>query len=171
VAAAASLIEGRVCKFSLAAEVLMRFGELRLRVTGSSMIPGLWPADLVTIRSTSSSELSRGDIVLFFRDRRFFVHRVLDVSAGGLLTRGDSVPASDPPVSPDELLGRVVSITGAGGTRAVSQLGVVGRLVAFAARRSTVARNLLLRWNARYRRLVRSFPVPAGFRPEAAWPY
>jgi len=171
VAAAASAIEGRVSKLSLAAEVLLRFGELRLRVTGSSMIPALWPGDLVTIRSTPSSELSRGDIVLFFRDRRFFVHRVLDVSAGSLLTRGDSVLASDPPVSPDELLGRVVSITGARGTRAVSQLGVAGRLVAFAARRSTVARNLLLRWNARYRRLVRSFPVTAGFRPEAAWPY
>jgi len=171
VAAAASAIEGRVSKLSLAAEVLMRFGELRLRVTGSSMIPALWPGDLVTIRSTPSSELSCGDIVLFFRDRRFFVHRVLDVSAGSLLTRGDSVVSSDSPVSPDELLGRVVSITGACGTRAVSQLGAVGRLVAFAARRSTVARNLLLRWNARYRRLVRSFPVTAGFRPEATWPY
>jgi len=156
-------------KYDLASEVLQRFGQLRLRVTGASMLPAVWPGDVVTIHRSRFSEVSRGDLVLFFRDRRFFVHRVLEVSGHSLLTRGDSVLGPDPPVSPDELLGRVVSITGAGGTRAPSQLGAVGYLVARAARHSTFVSNMLLRLHARYRQVLRSAPVTAMSGPEAVW--
>lgn len=158
------------CKCGLAAEVLRRFGQLRLRVTGASMLPAIWPGDVVTIHSVQLSDVSRGDLVLFFRGQRFFVHRVLDVSGDSLLTRGDSVLSPDPPVHSDELLGRVVSITGAGGLRAPSQLGVIGSLVALATGHSTLVCNILLRLYARYRQLLRAATVSAMFRQEAVWP-
>lgn len=156
-------------KYDLASEVLQRFGQLRLRVTGASMLPAIWPGDVVTIRSSRLSDVSAGDLVLFQRDRRFFVHRVLEMSGNSLLTRGDSVLGPDPPVSSAELLGRVVSITSAGTTRPPSQLGAVGYLVALAARHSTFVCNMLLRLHAWYRQILRTVPVAAGSRREAVW--
>jgi len=163
-----SVIRARTqaCKCSLAAEVLRRFGQLRLRVTGASMLPAIWPGDVVTIRSVWLSDVSRGDLVLFFRGRRFLVHRVWDVLEDSLLTRGDSVLGPDLPVSSKELLGRVVSITGTGGTRMPSRLGAIRSLVALAARHSTPVCNILLRLHARYRQRLRA---TAQFPPEAAW--
>ena len=157
------------CKCGLASEVLRRFGALRLRVTGASMLPSIWPGDVVTIRSSRLPEVSRGDVVLFFRDGRFFVHRVLGVSADRLLTRGDSLPGPDPPVTSDELLGRIVSIAGVGATRAPSRLGSLTYLVARAASHSTLFCNVLLRLHALYRQLLRAVAFTAVFRPEAAW--
>ena len=154
------------CKCGLAAEVLRRFGQLRLRVTGASMLPAVWPGDIVTVHSVRLPDVSRGDLVLFFRGQRFLVHRVLNVSDDGLQTRGDSVLGPDPPVHSDELLGRVVSITGAGGPRTPSQLGVTGSLVALAARHSTRVCNILLRLHALYRQVSWATAV---FPPEAAW--
>ena len=161
--------EDQPSKCSLAAEVLRRFGQLRLRVTGASMLPSIWPGDVVAVCSSSLNQISRGDVVLFFRDRRFVVHRVVEVSGDRLLTRGDSVLGPDTPVSSDELLGRVVSITGAGDTRKPARLGVAGRLLAWALRRSTVISNLLLGLHAAYRERRQSLPVTVVFPPEAAW--
>ncbi len=159
----------QACKRELASEVLRRFGQLRLQVSGASMLPSVWPGDVVTICNSQLCEVRRGDIVLFYRDRRFFMHRVLDVSADRLLTRGDSVISPDPPVRSDELLGRVVSIASGAVVRAPSQLGAIGRLLAFAARHSTTFCNLLLRRYPLYRRLLRTLPVAAVTTPEAAW--
>src|SRR2546425_2667615 len=80
-------------KQSLAIEVLRRFGEARLRVTGSSMLPTVWPGDLVAVRRQSIGEIRRGHVVLFVRDGRFFAHRVVGKIRRQdrtlLVTRGD----------------------------------------------------------------------------------
>lgn len=103
----------------LAQEVVRTFGEVRLRVFGTSMVPSILPGDLVSIRQASLYEISPGEVVLFLRKGRLFVHRVVDRSVAGtadssgefcLITRGDRLRHSDPPVSAAELLGRVVSI-------------------------------------------------------------
>lgn len=57
-----------------------------------------------------SDAVSEGDIVLYHRDRRFFVHRVVardQAKSAGFVTRGDAMPVRDPPVSECDLLGRV----------------------------------------------------------------
>jgi signal peptidase I len=101
-------------KFSLAAEALRSFGRLNLRVTGTSMLPALWPNDLLTIESVPSESLRTGDLALFSRDERFFVHRVIKKMAFAgkvlLITRGDAQPHADPPILGDGLLGRVVKV-------------------------------------------------------------
>lgn len=102
-------MEAHAVKCELAGEVLRSYGELRLQVTGWSMLPAVWPGDTLVLESITSDTVSEGDIVLFSRDRRLFAHRVLtkNVEASGMLTRGDAMPAPDPMVCKDELLGKV----------------------------------------------------------------
>ncbi len=154
------------CKCSLASETLRRFGRLRLQVAGASMLPSLWPGDLLLIRSAQFAEVSRGNLVLFFRDNRFFVHRVVDVSGGRLLTQGDGLATPDPPVGRDELLGRVVFISRDGVMRPPPPLGVAGRLLAFGVCRSTTFCNILLRLQPICRRFLRPPALAAMPHPE-----
>ena len=91
---------------SLAADSLRASGQLRLRVRGESMLPSLWPGQVVDIAGCSPDEVRPGEIVLAFRDGRFFLHRFIGRSgSGGFLLRGDSMPAPDPEFSSEELLG------------------------------------------------------------------
>jgi len=98
-------------KCELAAEVLRSSGRLRLRVTGWSMYPTIWPGDTLELERTERDELSTGDIVLFNRDRRLFAHRIWKTDASATVTRGDAMPRADAAVEEKELLGRVASIT------------------------------------------------------------
>lgn len=94
----------------LAGEVLRSSGTLRLRVTGWSMLPAVMPGDTLVIQRICSDAVTEGDIVLFGRDRRLFVHRVIAKShsqIAEIVTRGDAMPAPDPPVSEADPLGRV----------------------------------------------------------------
>ena len=103
-------------KQNLAAEILQTAGRVRLAVRGHSMLPTLWPGDLLDIETTSLDQVSPGDIVLYRRWDRFFIHRVLCKSAAtgserpSLVTRGDSMSGADAPVVPEELLGKVISL-------------------------------------------------------------
>lgn len=92
----------------LAREILMLSGTLRLRVNGWSMLPTIWPGDTLVIRTPD--EVRTGDIVLFERDGRLFVHRVIAGGDAEIRTRGDAMPHADAPVPHDQLLGRVACI-------------------------------------------------------------
>jgi signal peptidase I len=103
----------------LAKEIILTFGELRLRVFGTSMAPTILPGDVVTVRRAAPSEISAGEIVLFLQKGRLFVHRVLGRAGSAavdrpeqacLITRGDRLGHDDPPVSPDQFMGRVVCV-------------------------------------------------------------
>jgi hypothetical protein len=101
-------------KLDLAADVLRSYGTLRLRALGTSMLPSIWPGDVLSIENQSYEQIVPGDLVLVMRDRRFFVHRLIEKSDGetcsGWITRGDSLPQNDPAAATAELLGRVCSI-------------------------------------------------------------
>jgi signal peptidase I len=97
-------------KCDLAGEVLRSSGRLRLRVMGWSMLPSVWPGDTLVVDSVKSDGVCEGDIVLFGRDRRLFAHRVVKNNAGvdaKIVTRGDAMPAPDPPVDETQVLGKV----------------------------------------------------------------
>ncbi len=95
-------------------EVLRSFGAARLAVTGTSMLPAIWPCDVLEVRRQGLEEVRRGDVVLFRRDGLLVAHRVVetfDREGGNLLvTRGDRQRATDSPISIDELLGRVTNV-------------------------------------------------------------
>jgi len=90
-------------------------GTVQLKAWGSSMLPSVWPGDLLTIQSAAHDEVVPGDIVLVLRDHRFFVHRLLETRPVKdrllWITRGDAMPQDDPPAAASELLGRVAGIT------------------------------------------------------------
>ena len=77
-----------------AADVIRRFGALRLRVNGFSMPPSIWPGDTSRVIAYRP-----GDVVLYSRNGRLFVHRVVEMSGGAVVTRGDSMLDADPPVA------------------------------------------------------------------------
>jgi hypothetical protein len=101
-------------RLDLAAEVLHRYGEVRFVAQGSSMIPSIYPGDLLTIRSESIADAHCGEVVLFLLGGRFFVHRVMrkwpERGRVVFATRGDALNHQDPSVDGTQLLGRVTSI-------------------------------------------------------------
>jgi hypothetical protein len=107
--------DSHALKCELAREVLRSSGSLRLQVTGWSMLPAVFPGDTLVIDRIPSDAVSAGDIVLFGRYQRFFAHRIVtrgivhkdQSQSSEILTRGDAMPAPDPPVSESDLLGRI----------------------------------------------------------------
>ena len=100
----------------LAADAVRAFGKLRLEVTGSSMLPTIWPGDVLEVRHQGVAEIQSGDVVLFQRQGQLVAHRVvhrLGRPGGNLLiTRGDRQSAADPPTTRKKL-GRVTEVFGA----------------------------------------------------------
>jgi SOS-response transcriptional repressor LexA len=101
-------------KLDLAAEMLRGYGTFHLKAWGTSMLPSVWPGDLLTIQGAAHEEAVPGDIVLVLRDNHFFVHRLVEMQRSqdcdSLITRGDAMPDNDPPAAASELLGRVAGI-------------------------------------------------------------
>jgi len=93
-------------------------GSVCLRVLGGSMTPWIRSGDLVFIKRFDFARLSVGNVILFERDGRFFVHRIIKrirpASAGKdallLITKGDALDGEDFPISPAEFLGRATRI-------------------------------------------------------------
>jgi len=96
-------------KLDLATEILRSGGAIRLQALGTSMLPSIWPGDVLCIES-KSGEASPGDIVLVARDRRFFIHRLIEKRDSQWITRGDSLPQNDAPVAEPQVLGKVRAI-------------------------------------------------------------
>lgn len=131
-------------KRDLAADVIRQFGEVRLRVNGASMLPCVWPGDVVTVRRRSAAELLPGRIVLCYRDGAFVAHRLVGKRGDALITRGDSHSFEDSPFSGDEVLGEVVSIQRAGQPVALSRTWW-HKASSWTAARSELATRMLLR--------------------------
>ena len=101
-------------KCALAAEALRSWGTLQLRATGLSMLPTLRPGDLLTVQSVCPQLAQPGDIVLYMRQSRFFIHRVVSPPLSPddpfVMTRGDCMSENDPPVRRNQVLGRIVEV-------------------------------------------------------------
>jgi hypothetical protein len=95
-------------------EALKSAGQARLAVTGTSMLPSIRPGDMLEVHRQGMEAILPGDVVLFLRTGGFAAHRVVERVIGPertlLITRGDALRVPDPPVTPEELLGRVTAI-------------------------------------------------------------
>lgn len=102
----------RTCE--LVGEVLRSFGTVRLKVTGCSMLPSVWPGDTLIIERRDVQEVAVGDILLYRRKTGLVAHRV--VSAPDSLgksrvgVRGDAFPGQDELLFRSEILGTVSRI-------------------------------------------------------------
>jgi signal peptidase I len=151
-------------KLGLVAEMLRGRGTVRLKAWGVSMLPSLWPGDLLTIQSATHDEVVPGDIVLVMRDNRFRVHRLAerqqDQDYVSWITRGDAMPHNDPPVAASELLGRVSGVRRANRSFVPSRrLSPLQSALAWMLCRSNLFRNLTLRIHAAS---VQAGPTRAG---------
>jgi len=93
-------------------------GAACFRVLGQSMFPWIRSGDYVYVRRCAMASVSRGDVVLYERGRRLFVHRVVKLvrdrahenCVTELITKGDALDGRDAPVTESEFLGRVTRI-------------------------------------------------------------
>ena len=118
------------------------------------MVPSVWPGDVVTIRRCPIHEVEVGQIVLATRGGRLFVHRVVALQPPHLLLQGDALAGQDPPVSADQLLGRVETIVRERRRIDPPALNLARQVVSAIVRRSTSASRLLVAGHRLRRRLV-----------------
>lgn len=137
----------------LVARVVRGAGLANLKVTGLSMLPAIWPGDLLTVRSLPPDRLQPGQILLYRRQGKLTAHRILRIAGDHLVTRGDCVPSLDPPVAWDEVVGQVVGISRNG--RPVKLQPSLGqRAAAWLLRRSEACTWLLLHLRAALQRFT-----------------
>jgi SOS-response transcriptional repressor LexA len=142
-------------KLDLAAEVLRTGGRLRLLALGNSMLPSIWPGDVLCIEHKSGEEVVPGDIVLVARDGRFFVHRLMEKCTSGWITRGDSLPQNDPPVEETQVLGKVCFVHRKNGMLIPSsRASLAKRMLACTLCRWDLLRNVALRMHLLWDRRV-----------------
>src|SRR5437867_4491450 len=59
-------------------KLLEQQGRVYLRVHGSSMLPWVRPGDVAMIRRAGIDDVRCGDVILFKRESRLFVHRLVE---------------------------------------------------------------------------------------------
>jgi signal peptidase I len=160
-----STLEAREhAKLDLVAGLLRCSGAVCLKAWGTSMLPSLWPGDLLTIQGATCDEVVPGDVVLVVRDNRFFVHRLVERQRSqdrfSLITRGDAMPQNDPPVAESALLGRLATIRRANRSIVPERRpSPLHSAVAWMLCRSNRFRSVTLRIHAEY---LQASPTRAG---------
>jgi hypothetical protein len=135
----------------LVAEVVRSFGGARLKVSGASMLPAVWPGDVITVRPRHIAALEPGQVVLYRRKGMLAAHRITCIRGGLLTTRGDSLRHDDPPVGESDLVGQVVCLERNGRCLKLKQ-SCWQRMGSFVLRRSDFCTRLALRLGRRLRR-------------------
>lgn len=119
----------------LAADILRRFGEVRVRVNGVSMMPAVRPGDVIVAQRCRAAELKPGQIALYRRGTGLVAHRVLRMDGGRMISRGDALSCEDSPAEEADIVGRVVLVT-RGRRRVDPGLTLLRRVVSGILRRS-----------------------------------
>lgn len=148
-------------KLALAAEVLRSFGELTFVARGSSMLPTIFPGDILVVSREPAATVRCGHVVLVTRGGRFYAHRVVrkmnEGSRNVLITRGDALGDEDPAVPEYDLLGRVrVVVRGRKWIGLAEKPWTGQKLLQWAVRHSDDLAVLLLRWNSLRARIARA---------------
>lgn len=134
----------------MASEVLQAGCSVRIRVLGRSMLPTVWPGDVVTVEPLCGGKLRPGAIVLFARRGNVVVHRLKGIAAHqnqvSWISRGDAMAEDDPAWSRNEILGRVTRIERNGRVSIPKlHISILRRLAGWILCHSSFARNLCLR--------------------------
>lgn len=138
-------------KLELATDVLRSFGELRFVARGASMIPAIFPGDVLLVRHQLLAAMRCGDVALWSSHGCFCAHRVLRVEnardESAIVTCGDALRDEDAPVTCSEFLGHVYAIIRRGKRiELAKEPGFLLRGIASLARHS----DFLTRWIIRY---------------------
>ena len=139
----------------LLVEAVRGGAEVNIRVTGTSMLGSIWPGDTLTVRPLREASVSDGQIVLYTREGRLFVHRAVGTleyhGVTHLITRGDAHHDCDPPVAASEILGTVGAVSRCG--RAIPLASTFAqKLLSLGIRRSDLMRRAALKIHSIRRR-------------------
>jgi hypothetical protein len=93
--------------------------EFETSIRGDSMAPAIPAGARLRVRVLQEKAYGRGDIVFFFTDNGFIVHRIAHwprwgAAVGYFLTRGDACLVPDVPVKGDRVIGTVVAFRSGG---------------------------------------------------------
>jgi len=101
-------------------EVLEKGRTFRFRALGGSMFPFIRSGDLLTAKAVSPIDLSIGEVLLYQREGRSFVHRLIKKKIMNgtplFITHGDHLTFSDPTIQSSQILGKVICIERSGRT-------------------------------------------------------
>jgi signal peptidase I len=151
---------------SLAVEGLRSAGRLSFRVHGTSMLPTLWPGDMVTIEACAVEDVRAGEVVLACSGDRLFLHRFVGATENGFRLRGDSMPGSDPEFGREAMLGRLLDVARLGrSVRPAAKRNFVSRSLGFCFCHFDLARRIALRWHQRRLQVVSRLGVPEVAAP------
>lgn len=96
-------------------EAIGRGLSVRMRVTGMSMFPYIWPGEMITVRPLAHGEAPDIGAVLVV-DRgpevEYMAHRLVEREGSRIVTRGDSVIRTDSPHSLVDVVGVVTLVEG-----------------------------------------------------------
>lgn len=139
---------------TLFTELLQSVGHARIEVLGSSMLPVIRPGDVLRVKA---GPVQPGDIVVFAGEGALCAHRLISLSGGIAIARGDGNRRYDSPFPSSQILGRVIDLQRAGivinnlSPRPVASLFI---------RNSFLLRRLVLRFMAVRRKRAVSKALP-----------
>lgn len=81
-----------------------------MRAEGGSMLPILYPKDLIFFKKTSFQQCRTNDIIIFKKQSQFLTHRVIYKSKSHLITKGDNNQQSDGKIPPKQIIGKAYQI-------------------------------------------------------------
>jgi len=132
---------------------LLRLGhQVQFKAPGHSMYPTICDGDLITVEPIKPSDLSVGDIILYYHENGVVAHRIINIQAPQssvtstqhlFLLRGDAAIADDAPVVSEQILGKVVSIERNG--RRIDPCGLRSKLRYKARRLAVRVKRLFMR--------------------------
>jgi signal peptidase I len=135
----------------LVADVARNHGTVQLKVSGTSMIPAIFPGDLITVQWRNPEELRTGEVILFKRSGGLRAHRIVQIGREFLVTRGDALRSNDGAILHGEIVGRVESVLRNG--RLLSpRASLWRRVAAFVLRHSELCSWLYPRLSPQFRR-------------------
>lgn len=130
----------------LVSDVARSFGEVRIKALGLSMIPVVWPGDILIVRYCDPTVLQPGEVIVYERESGLVAHRITAACDNTFLTHGDALPDCDLPVRHADIVGRVDSLIRRGCEKKLHPT-FFQRVVAFIVSRSTFCLRVVLHFN------------------------
>lgn len=92
------------------ADIVSKGNTVSLNISGNSMLPLLKAGRDRVLLGKVSSNLVKGDIVLYQRNNgEYILHRIIDIDSKGLYLSGDAQSVTEGPVNPEQVVAKVIS--------------------------------------------------------------
>ena len=115
--------------FKVTVDLLKSGQSVRFQAPGRSMTPTIREDETITIDPVSASSVRKGDIILYSNKTGVIAHRVVRIEKEdsslqphSFILRGDASITYDKPVTPGQVLGKVVSVERGG--RSIALCGI-----------------------------------------------